>query len=235
MHRVVLPGPSLRAVPFHHAHREPVQLLSEAQRAELARHAHVRTIPARTFVYHAGAKAVSAFMIGEGVVKSFRELPSGRRRIAAFWFAGDVFGLAEAGRYVNSTQTITPVRLYEIDVVTLTGLFRHDGDLEYRFLCKVFHVLREAQHHNVIVGRRDAAGRLAMLLMLLLQQNGQPYANEVAIPMTRSDIANYLGLTLEAVVRAARRLELQGIVQFVARRQARILDRGRFEALVSHV
>jgi CRP-like cAMP-binding protein len=211
-----------------------IQLLSDAQRRELARHAAVRDVAARTRIYQAGDDAVSVFLIGEGVVKSFRDLPSGRRRIAAFWFAGDVFGLAEDGRYVNSVRTITPVRLYEIGVDTLTGLLTRDGDLEFRFLCKVFHVLREAQHHNIVISRRDAAGRVAMLLQMLLRENGRQHG-ELAIPMTRSDIADYLGLSLESVVRAMRRLELQGIVRFADRHHARIVDRPRFDALVAHV
>ena len=229
-------GPSLRAVPFQRAGPEPIELLSDAQREELARHAAVRCLPPRTVVYRAGATAASVFIVGEGVVKSFRELPSGRRRITAFLFARDIFGLAEAGRYVNWVQTITPVRLYELDADTLTELLKRDADLEFQFLCKTVHILREAQHHNIIVGRRDAAGRVAMLLALLLRQSGRtdgPLA--VAIPMTRTDIANYLGLSLEAVVRATRRLERQGIVEFVDRHHARIIDRRRFEALASNV
>ena len=229
-------APSLRAVPFQRAAPDPVELLSNAQREELGRHAAVRTLAARTVVYRADAEAASVFIVGEGVVKSFRELPSGRRRIAAFLFPRDVFGLAKAGRYVNSVQTITPVRLYELDVDTLAGLFKADPNLELQFLCKAFHVIREAQHHNIIVGRRDAAGRLAMLLALLWRQNGRtPRQSDVPIPMTRSDIANYLGLSLETVVRATRRLERQGIVEFVGRHQARIVDHRRFEALASNL
>ena len=76
----------------------------------------MRVFPARTVVYRAGTPADSVFIIGDGVVKSFRDLPSGRRRIAAFFFARDLFGLAKAGRYVNTVQTLTPVRAYQLDV-----------------------------------------------------------------------------------------------------------------------
>jgi CRP/FNR family transcriptional regulator len=228
--------PSLHAVPFQRADPEPIELLSNAQRVQLARHAVVRTLAARTVIYTAGADAESVFIIGDGAVKSFRDLPSGRRRIATFLFARDVFGLAEAGRYVNTAQTMTPVRLYEIEVATLTVLFKHDAGLELQFLCKAVHILREAQHHNIIIGRRDAAGRLAMFVALLLRQGGQRRGQaEVDIPMTRSDIAHYLGLSLEAVIRAAHRLERQGIVEFVGRHQARILDRRRFDALAANI
>jgi CRP/FNR family transcriptional regulator, anaerobic regulatory protein len=213
----------------------PVELLSDAQRQQLARRATVLTLPARTVVYRAGAPADCVFIIGNGVLKSFRDLPSGRRRIVLFLFARDLFGLAEAGRYVNTVQTITSARLYQLDVHALTELFQRDAALQLQFLCKTVHVLREAQHHTIITGRRDAVGRLAMLLRLL--QQGAPKHNNrnVPIPMTRSDIANYLGLSLETVVRAARLLRSKGIVEFVDRYHARILDRQRFEALASNV
>jgi CRP-like cAMP-binding protein len=230
-------GPSLRAIPFGKlAGSEPIELLSEAQRQRLAKFATVHVFRPRTIVYRAGTSANAVFIIGEGVVKCFRDLPSGRRRIVAFLFERDLFGLAEAGRYINTVQTITPARLYELDVRELTQLFQRDSDLELQFLCKAVHVLREAQHHNIIVGRRDAVGRLAMLLRLLEKQSGPMRGQtDVPIPMTKSDIANYLGLSLEAVVRAGHRLERQGIVEFVGRQHVRIVDRHRFEVLASNV
>ena len=166
-------------------------------------------------MYRAGAPADFVFVIAEGAVKSYRDLASGRRRIAAFFFPRDLFGLAEAGQYVNTVQAITPVRAYAISADALTELFHREPDIETQFLCKVVHVLREAQHHNIIVARRDAAGRFAMLLRLLQKQSPANGRKNIALPMSRSDIANYLGLSLEAVSRASRRLERQGIVEFV--------------------
>ena len=227
-------GPDIVAVPFLKSSRsEPVQLLSDTQRAKLMQRASVHDFRARTMVYSAGAPATSVFVIGDGVVKSYRDLASGRRRITAFLFPRDLFGLAEAGHYVNNVQTITPVRAYEIPVEALTDLFQREPGIELQFLCKVVHVLREAQHHAIIIGRRDAVGRLAMLLRLLQKQSLAPGRANIALPMSRSDIANYLGLSLEAVSRASRRLERQGIVEFVGLHEARIIDRQRFEAIAA--
>jgi len=227
--------PELMAIPFlKTAGTEPVELLSDAQRQQLVRSAAVRHFPARTIVYRADTAADSVFVIAEGVVKSYRDLASGRRRIAAFFFARDLFGLAEAGHYVNTVQTVTPVRAYEISFDALTELFQREPAIEMQFLCKVVHVLREAQHHSIIIGRRDAVGRLAMLLRLLQKQSlPRGRSRDIAVPMSRSDIASYLGLSLEAVSRASRRLELQGMVEFVGRHQVRILDRQRFETLAA--
>ena len=227
-------GPALVAIPFLKARgTDPVELLSDAQRERLLRCASVRELPARTVVYRAGSPADCVFIIGEGVVKSYRDLASGRRRIAAFLFARDLFGLAEAGHYVNTVQTITPVRVYEIKVEALTELFQREPGIEMQFLCKVVHVLREAQHHAIIIGRRDAVGRLAMLLRLLQKQSLADGHRDIALPMSRSDIANYLGLSPEAVSRASRRLERQGIVEFVGRDGVRVIDRQRFAAMAA--
>ena len=225
--------PALVAIPFLKTSGSGlVELLSDAQREQLVRSATVREFPARTVVYSAGARADSVFIVGSGVVKSYRDLASGRRRIALFLFARDLFGLAEAGHYVNTVQTITPVRVYEVKVDALTDLFQREPDIELQFLCKIVHVLRDAQHHAIMVGRRDAMGRLAMLLHMLQRQSSLR-GGRIALPMTRSDIANYLGLSVEAVSRASRRLERQGIVEFVGRHEVRVVDRLRFEAVAA--
>ena len=227
-------GPTLVAVPFlKPADGGPVQLLSYAQREQLLECAEVREFPARRIVYRAGAPADSVFVIAEGVIKSYRDLANGRRRIAAFFFAHDLFGLAESGHYVNTVQTVTAVWTYAISVGALTELFQREPEIETQFLCKVVHVLRQAQHHNIIVARRDAVGRFAMLLRLLREQCPARSGKDIALPMSRSDIADYLGLSLEAVSRASRRLERQGIVQFVGRNEVRIIDRPRFETLAA--
>ena len=228
-------GPSLRAVPFRKgATVGTIDLLSDSQRQQLAALATVQQFAARTIVYRAGADADAVFIISDGGTKSFRDLPSGRRRIAAFLFSGDLFGLAEAGHYVNTVQAMTPLTVYRLDISELARAFEQDSGLELQFLCKTIHTLREAQHHTIIVGRKHATGRLAMLLRLLERQtdhaNGQ---KDLVIPMSRSDIANYLGLSLESVIRASRRLEHQGIVDFIGRHQARIVDRQRFNALAA--
>ena len=227
--------PSLRGVPFQaFVGTGRVELLSESQREQLAQLATVHHYPARGIVYRAGSTATSLFIIDHGAVKSFHDLSSGRRRIAAFLFSHDLFGLAEAGRYVNTAQAMIPSTVYRLEISRLAEAFRQDSELELRFLCKAVHELRVAQHHTIMVARRHATGRLAMLLRMLERQSLQPAGAEgLEIPMTRSDVANYLGLSLEAVVRASKKLERQGIVDFRDRRHAIILDRQKFEALAA--
>jgi CRP-like cAMP-binding protein len=223
-------GPSLRAIPFGPGIRDAAQLLSPRQRSQIAGIATRVHFPARKLVYREGSNVQSVFIIATGVVKSFRDLPSGKRRVMAFLFPDDLFGIAQSGHYVNSVQTITPVTLYRMRVTTLTDTLRRDADLAVQFLCKATHELRGALRHNMIVARRDAVGRVTMFLRML-ELNSLHDDSRIEIPMSRLDAANYLGLSLEAVSRALSWLERSRIIAFEGRRDVRVLDRMRFEKI----
>ena len=161
------------------------------------------------------------------------ELASGQRRVATFRFHGDLFGLAEQGRYVNTTRAVTAVTVFRIPAATMMEILKYDPELHAQFLCKVVEGLREAQRKSIIVARRDAAGRVAMFLDLLRHLGDKhPLPSRIELPMTRADIGSYLNLTAESVSRACRRLSELGIVTF-EREGARIVNRRRFEDLVA--
>jgi CRP-like cAMP-binding protein len=226
-------GPSLRGIPFGPGTKDAVGLLSSRQRSQIASIAASFQYPSGKLIYREGSNAHSVFIIGSGIVKSFRDLPSGKRRVMTFLFADDVFGLAQSGHYVYSVQTITPVTLYRMRVATLADALRGDADLAFQFLCKVTHELRGALRHTVLVTRRDALGRVTMFLRLLEQNSPLGKDSRIEVPMSRLDAANYLGLSLEAVSRALSELERSGIIAFEGRRSVRVLDRARFESIAA--
>ena len=172
------------------------RLLTDKQRHELESLSTRFDVPPRRVVYREGTESTSIFICRKGAFKAFRDLPSGRRRVAAFLFAGDVFGLAENGRYVNSVQAITDGRYNRIPLDSLTAVLRHDAELQLVFLCKVTHALRESQRRAIILGRRSATGRLAMFLKMLQRTIvPSPSVDVIPVPMSRADIANYVGLS----------------------------------------
>jgi CRP/FNR family transcriptional regulator, anaerobic regulatory protein len=228
-------GPSLRAIPFG-KNGEDVVHLSRRQRLQLAGISTQVHLPARMILYREESAAQWVFTVSRGVVKTFRDLPSGRRHVTAFLFADDVFGLAESGHYVNSAQSVTPVTLYRLRLDALTELLLHDPELHMFFLCKLAHELRRSQRHRIVVGRRDAIGRMAMFLRMLEQRAHEDgRRGGIEIPMTRSDTANYLGLSAETVSRASRALERNRIVTFAGVHAAKVVDRSQFEKLAAAV
>jgi len=222
--------PLLRARPFTLGDGNVVQLLTDQQQAELGTIATEVHLRARAIIYTAGSVAPSVYIVQTGLVKVSQQLSSGREHVLAFLFQGDMFGLAENGRYVNSVVTLRPTTIYRIPIDALTDMFRRDGDLELRFLYKVTHELREAQRRETIVTRRDAVGRVVMFLQTLERRNANNSAC-VEIPMSRTDVARYLGLSAEAVSRAITQLRRDEIVSFPSLHVARILNRPRFDQI----
>ena len=220
-------APALRAVPFLNTAAETDTIvLTARQREQLVQIGIRLRLPARKVIYREDAAADSVFVVVDGVVKSFRELRSGKRAVCAFLFQRDLFGLAERGRYVNCAQTVTPVVLYRLSVSQLTLLLKQDAELQFQFLAKVTHELRESQRRAVLIGRRDAAGRLAMFIQLMATRRDRSRwaEREVPLPMSRTDIAGYLGLSLESVSRAAAELRRRGLVRFETPHLVRIID-----------
>jgi CRP/FNR family transcriptional regulator len=228
-------GPSIRGIEIEKRTDGSAKgLLSEPQRQRLAAVASVVSLPARTIVYRAEAELSWIFISSVGVLKAYREMPSGKRRVASFLFPGDVFGLAENGHYINTVQTITNATLYRIPNEALAAMLRRDADLQFQFLAKVTHELRQGQRHAIVIARRDAAGRLAMFLSMLEKHApAGSHAGWIQLPMSRTDLAEYLCLSLESVSRATSALTRRGIVAFQGGHAAKVIDRVSFEKLVN--
>lgn len=229
-------GPAIRAVPLLSADNVTIQLLTPKQRQQVLSIATKVEFPKGHIIYRRGTAGAWLYFCQDGIVKTYRDMPSGARRITAFLFAYDMFGLAEGGRYVNTAQAVTPVFCYRVEKETLAAVLQQDAALEYHFLAKLTHELRNSQRRAIMLSRRDAPGRLAMFLILMRKQapDGTPEA-VIPLPMSRSDIAAFLGQSLESISRATTRLTKSGIVQFQGRHIARVLDAGRLEQLAANL
>lgn len=237
-YRAARAGPLIAAAPFVHAKSGfPVPLLTAGEAGRLALIGSIVRFPKGAWLYHEGDEADCIYNVIEGEVKTFCALSSGRRRVTAFLFPGDLVGLAGNGRYVSGAQAVTPVTAYRLPLNALDSLLRSDPELEHRFLCKVCHELRVAQSHAITLGRRDAQGKLAMFLQELHASHSgdSKFASPISLTMTRSDVADYLALSLEAVSRSLRKLQHSGIIRFNDRHDVRIVDRARFQKLVATV
>jgi CRP-like cAMP-binding protein len=227
-------GPAIRALdPWTPSAGRMHQLLTDDERARLAVMSSIVRFRKGEIIYQEGDRADAVFNLNTGVVKAYRKAPDGSEHVVAFLLADDLFGLSAEGLYTNSMRALTAVSAYRLPVTALRSRFTKDAELEFRFICKLSQELRQAQRHAFLLSQRSAVTKLAMFLQLFeeFQIGKGESAAEIYLPMVRSDIAEYIGITLAAASRAFRTLTTRGIIGVRDRHHVRITDRSGFEKI----
>ena len=159
----------------------------------LARTAQRVTMPAGKCFIEDGSAAVYFYNINRGSVRLFKSLPDGRRQITGFASAGDFLGLAVGGNYAFNAEAMGDVELCRFNRLALREVF----------------------------GEFPALERVASFLLAWAERQqmcpagGLPKAMQVmALPMSRMDLADYLGVTIETVSRSFSRLKRDGMIDF---------------------
>jgi CRP/FNR family transcriptional regulator len=226
------PLPSFRYVPFFdHPSMQEVRL-GNRERHQLALISTVLRLPPRTPLFMQGDSARWVFNVTEGTVCVSRLLPTGKRRVMAFVFPGDICGLARRGLYINSAKTITPVTVMRTPVDALRTLMMRNSDLQFGFLCKITHVLRELQRQMLMLSRKDPVERVALFLSKIEHAQGSVTPQTIPLTISRSDAASYLELTPEAVMQAMQELVRVGAIVREGPTAIRIANRRRFQKFV---
>ena len=209
------------------------QVLSDEERAQLATIASVVRFKKGAKIYRNGQQARALFNVISGVVKVYTG--NDTDHIAAFLFPGDLFGLSEEGTYTNSVEAVTPVTAYQLPTSALRGRLSKDAILEYHVICKLCQDLRYSQRHAFLVAQRHADSKIATFLQMLeqLQVARGEDTGEIRIPMDRSDIGEYVGMSLSAVSRSFASLASRGIIKTKNRHYLNIVDRDAFEMIVA--
>jgi CRP-like cAMP-binding protein len=202
-------------------------LLSPAEQAELAEIATVLIYQGGgTVIFTDGEDAHFIHLIDEGVVRVSRDLPDGARQVLGFMWPGDMLGLMEAGRYVNSAETLTPATLFRLPLDRLQRLLLREPLLQLHMLTKAAHELRKAQRQLIVLGQFNNRRRLASFLLDCRQHVAffDSAARQLRLPMSRFDIADYLGISPESVARAFAALEQHGFVWRLSPRAIEFVD-----------
>jgi len=225
-------GPTIRALdPWSPSAGRMHHLLTDDERARLAVMASIVRFKKGEVIYREGDRADAIFNIISGVVSSYKKAANGSEHMVAFLLADDLFGLSAEGKYTNSAKAITAVSAYRLPVTALRGRLAKDPSLEFHVICKLCEDLRQTQRHAFLLSQRSAITKVAMFVQLIEQlgiARGEQTA-EITLPMDRSDIGEYTGLTLAAVSRAFRSLTTRGVIKVRDRRHVRIIDRTAFE------
>jgi CRP/FNR family transcriptional regulator, anaerobic regulatory protein len=158
--------------------------------------------------------ATAFFNIISGTARLYKLLPDGRRQITGFADGGSFLGLAVSDTYAFSAEAIDTVRYCIFPRIRLRALMRDFPHLETRLLKFASTELVAAQEQMLLLGRKSAQERVASFLVArsrLAAAQGPPAC--FVLPMARGDIADYLGITIETVVRTLRKLRNEGMIK----------------------
>jgi len=181
-----------------------------------------------------GAAADAIYNVTQGIVCLYKLLPDGRRQIIGFRLPGDFMGLALPDQYPFSADAVEPVSACRFARSAFASLVDSKPHFLHQLHEAATHELSLAQDHMVLLGRRTADEKVAAFLIGLRERWRQLGGSPVTIPlpMTRQDIADYLGLTLETVSRTISKFAHDKMLLIVPD-GVRLLDPAQIEALAA--
>lgn len=197
--------------------------LSTQQKNELQKLAKRREIAAHTYLFHQHSPAGSLYTIESGVLMVERSSPGGRRQILAFIFPGNFVGFTHNDFFEYSVQSLTPVTLHEYSRQEFLSLTEKIPMLKKNIDTITSNVMLRLFDQLFAIGQKKAHERVCFLLQQLKERYG---ANQCHfdLVMTRQDIADHLGLTLETVSRAFTRLQKEQVIKISTAHKVEILD-----------
>ncbi len=185
-----------------------------------------RTVTRRSFeadeeIYTEGDRAAHFYRVVSGAVRTYRLLSDGRRQIDGFHFPGDIFGIEAGDEHRLSAEAVTGSVLAVHRRSDRDALAQDAGALARDVVASMMRALGRAQDHMMLLGRKTAKERIASFLLGLAERLDA--AGVVDLPMSRTDIADHLGLTVESVSRSLTQLERAGIIELPAHRRTVVL------------
>jgi CRP/FNR family transcriptional regulator len=195
--------------------------------------APVRDLQPGELLISAGAPADEVFNILSGMLMVSRTGRDGRRQVLSFLFRDNFVGLTATDRYFFNVEAVTATRVACCSRAAFTTRLEHDPVAERTFLNMMFRVLEDMLDAVYSLGQRTALERLAVFLLYLrhwrrlsehIASDVDPALNTVELPMSREDIADFLGLKKETVSRSFGQLEQRGLIRRDGSHQVSVTD-----------
>lgn len=185
-------------------------------------------------VFHEGDPAKRVFMVTHGALKLYTLLADGRRQVTGFMFPGDFLGVSVDEEYAFTVEALEKSELWWFSRAMFDRFLAEHPQVERELYRLAAHELAAAQRQMVLLGRKAAHERLASFFVSLLERvdqlAGAPQSS-FDLPMSRIDIADYLGLTKETVSRMISYLRNRKLIRLQTQNQIEVLDRNALKAM----
>jgi CRP-like cAMP-binding protein len=181
-------------------------------------------------IYGENERAEYLYKVLSGSVRAYKVLNDGRRQIGAFYLPGDVFGFEVGDEHSYSAEAIVDCKLLVVGRTSVMSLAARDSSVARQLWTMTAVELQRAQDHMMLL-IKTAQERVAGFLLEMSKRS--PTCNEINLPMSRQDIADYLGLTLETVSRTLTQLKNAAAIAVPSSRHIVLCNRSALSRLNS--
>ncbi len=209
--------------------------LDAEQLLKLSKHTSRKVIQSGSELHRGGEESDRCSNIMGGVAKLSKLMSDGRQQIVGLQFAPDMVGRTFASESTVAVEAATDVRLCSFPRSVIEEIMADAPDLEHRLHLQKLRELDEARDWMLTLGRKSAVEKVASFLFLLATHIDPEITSHdksvtLELPMKRSDIADFLGLTIETISRQLTNLRKRGLIDIQDRRTVIITDIDRLKA-----
>jgi CRP/FNR family nitrogen fixation transcriptional regulator len=184
-------------------------------------------------IFNQDDPADQVYRIISGTIRLCRYMPDGRRYIVDFLLPGDLMGFVESADLPASAEAVTDVTLIAFPRVCFDRLAEENGEVRVELLRHLSSNLLTAQQHLFVLGCQKARERVASFFLRLADRMGASCGDRLDLPMSRQDIADHLGLTIETVSRSITGLRSSGAVLIPNTHQVVLRDMAALRTLAA--
>lgn len=186
--------------------------LDPAHLGELAGIAAERRVAAGHAVFDECEPATDVFTLTSGMLRLYKTMRDGRRQITGFLLPGDFLGMAFAESHVCSAEAVVDSSLCRFRRNQFVALLERHPRLEHDLLGRASSEIAAAQEQMLLLGRKSARERIASFLLGLARRLGVGEGGTIRLPMSRGDIADFIGARVETVSRTLGALRRAGVI-----------------------
>lgn len=223
---------------FHGSARRPLASRNVPSASPLTLDDHLSRAPLRSFaakehVFTEGDARANLYRLESGAVCLYKVMPDGRRQVLGFAYAGDLIGLGSCGEHQFNAQATKASELRILPWTLVQRLGREDSEFAFKLYEAATQELAAAHDLLLTTGQRTAMESLAAFLLAMARRGRRGKDGKIVIdlPMTRSDIGDFLGLTIETVSRTFTKLRNLHIIDLAQCTQVHVLDMDALEDL----
>ncbi len=204
--------------------------------AELFAISHPVKVEKGSYLLHEEDSTKYVYNLSSGVSAIERLASDGRRQIMAFIYPGDFIGISSGPSYSVSDRALTDVTACKWHMQDLEALYVKHPELKQRVHEIATRVLEATMDQIFVLGRKNAVEKIAHFLLYIdrRQVKYDGHTDYFTLPMTRADIADYLGITVETVSRAFSLLKKKKLIELSQNWVVRLIDKERLAEIADH-